>query len=190
MSELTLLPGTARQARAWKNGGGTTTDIAVFPAGAGMEDFDWRLSMASVTERGPFSHFAGVDRILAVIEGRLELAFAATTIELGPDSLPHAFPGEGGVIGAPVGGRVVDLNLMMRRGRWTGTMERVALPRSLSLDSTEAIVVFIAEGRLRRDAAIIPAQPLDAIRIHRAQGESVAIEGEGVAYVIGLSSVA
>ena len=28
----------------WKNGGGETTEIAVFPAGAGLDDFDWRVS--------------------------------------------------------------------------------------------------------------------------------------------------
>ena len=30
----------------WKNGGGTTTEIAVFPAGASLETFEWRFSPA------------------------------------------------------------------------------------------------------------------------------------------------
>ena len=46
-----------------------TTEIAVFPADAGLEDFAWRLSMATVASDGPFSSFAGVDRTLAVLEG-------------------------------------------------------------------------------------------------------------------------
>ena len=189
MSRITLLPAAGRQARPWKNGGGTTTDIAVFPAGAGMEEFDWRLSMASVTTAGPFSHFDRVDRILAVIEGRLTLAFEADAkvIELGPDSPPYPFSGEVGVIGAPVNGTVVDLNLMTRRGRWAATMERVALPHARTLASAEALFVFIAEGRLRRDTEIVPMQPLDAIWINQAEGQPVALEGEGDAYVIGLS---
>jgi environmental stress-induced protein Ves len=33
---------------AWKNGGGSTTEIAVQPAGASLDDFDWRVSMARV----------------------------------------------------------------------------------------------------------------------------------------------
>lgn len=191
MSRITLLPAAERQARPWKNGGGTTTDIALHPVGAGMEDFEWRLSMASVAERGPFSHFAGVDRILAVIEGRLELAFDsdARMVALAPDSPPHPFPGEARVIGTPLGGTVVDLNLMTRRGRWAGKMDRVALSHSHTLASAVAVLVFMAEARLRCGAEIVPVQPLDAIRIEAAEGQSVPIEGAGDAWVIGLTPV-
>ena len=35
------------QTMPWKNGGGETTEIAVFPSGAGLDDFEWRISMAS-----------------------------------------------------------------------------------------------------------------------------------------------
>ena len=53
----------------WKNGGGSTTEIAIGPAGASLEDFDWRISMARVASDGPFSDFPGIDRTLAVIKG-------------------------------------------------------------------------------------------------------------------------
>ena len=53
----------------WKNGGGETTEIAVSPEGAGLDDFDWRVSMARVESSGPFSLFAGIDRTLAILEG-------------------------------------------------------------------------------------------------------------------------
>jgi environmental stress-induced protein Ves len=45
----------------WKNGGGETTEIAVFPDGAGLSDFDWRVSMARVDGDGPFSSFPGIE---------------------------------------------------------------------------------------------------------------------------------
>src|SRR5688500_2425780 len=32
----------------WKNGQGTTTEIAAFPPGAGLETFVWRISMADI----------------------------------------------------------------------------------------------------------------------------------------------
>jgi uncharacterized protein len=38
----------------WKNGGGETTEIAVFPPGASLDAIAWRLSMASVAADGPF----------------------------------------------------------------------------------------------------------------------------------------
>ena len=54
----------------WKNGGGTTAEVAVHPPGAGLDDFDWRISMADVAVDGPFSRFPGVDRTLVLAEGR------------------------------------------------------------------------------------------------------------------------
>ncbi|WP_210147850.1 HutD family protein [Aromatoleum petrolei] len=30
----------------WKNGGGVTLEVALQPAGAGLTDFDWRVSSA------------------------------------------------------------------------------------------------------------------------------------------------
>ena len=53
----------------WKNGGGETAEIAVFPEGAGLDEFDWRISMARVEAGGPFSRFPGVDRTLSILEG-------------------------------------------------------------------------------------------------------------------------
>ena len=45
----------------WKNGGGSTTEIAVWPNGAGLDEFDWRISLATITQSGPFSFFPGID---------------------------------------------------------------------------------------------------------------------------------
>ncbi len=53
----------------WKNGGGETVEIAVFPPGAGVDDFDWRISMATVASDGPFSIFPGIDRTLSILDG-------------------------------------------------------------------------------------------------------------------------
>lgn len=110
----------------WKNGGGTTREIAVWPPGAGMDDFLWRLSMARVEAAGPFSRFEGVDRVLAVIEGRLRLTGPAMDVALAADSAPFAFDGAAAVSGEPLAGAVLDLNAMARRGRCTLHMVRLA----------------------------------------------------------------
>ena len=80
----------------WKNGGGSTTEIAIGPAGASLEAFDWRVSMARVASDGPFSDFAGVDRTLAVVKGN---GLVLTTGENAPVTLssgadPVSFPGD------------------------------------------------------------------------------------------------
>ena len=53
----------------WKNGGGVTTELAMSPPGAGLDNFDWRVSLASIAEDGPFSQFPGVDRTLVMVAG-------------------------------------------------------------------------------------------------------------------------
>ena len=102
----------------WKNGGGTTAEVAVHPPGAGFEDFDWRISMADVAADGPFSTFLGIDRTLVLIEGRaVDLRVEGTERRLDADSPILAFPGEAATSARLVEGPVRDLNVMTRRGR-------------------------------------------------------------------------
>lgn len=55
----------------WKNGLGSTLEIAIDPPGAlvAENNFDWRLSSASITKASPFSSFAGLERWLIVWQG-------------------------------------------------------------------------------------------------------------------------
>jgi environmental stress-induced protein Ves len=129
----------------WRNGGGETLEILVHPAGAGM-DFEWRVSMAPVTEAGPFSRFPGVDRVLTVIEGKgLGLALdGRAPVVVGDD--PFAFSGDiacAAVLGA---GPIVDLNVMTRRGRWRPEVRWTDRPAELPSGGTQ--VVFAADGPL------------------------------------------
>lgn len=110
---------------AWKNGGGTTREIAVFPPGASMDDFLWRLSMARVEKAGAFSTFAGIDRVLAVLDGVLHLSGPAPDVRLDGASAPYAFDGAAAVTGEPVDGPVLDLNAMGRRGACHIVMQRL-----------------------------------------------------------------
>jgi environmental stress-induced protein Ves len=52
-----LIPFAGLSPAPWKNGGGSTTQIAVFPPDAGFEEFDWRVSLATIpmTARFPNS---------------------------------------------------------------------------------------------------------------------------------------
>jgi environmental stress-induced protein Ves len=52
----------------WKNGKGETIELAMNEGGS-LADFDWRISMASVTEDGPFSDFSGYQRHLLLLKG-------------------------------------------------------------------------------------------------------------------------
>lgn len=52
----------------WKNGRGVTKELAV-SYGGDKERYIWRLSIAGVTEDGPFSDFKGYDRTLIMLQG-------------------------------------------------------------------------------------------------------------------------
>lgn len=129
----------------WKNGGGETMEIAVHPPGAGLDAFEWRVSMALVAADGPFSNFPKVDRTLAVLTGDgLELAVGGDApVRLTAASPPFGFAADAPCTGRLLGGRVTDLNVMTRRGRFIHSMRRmnVAEPATLDAESGTAVVV-------------------------------------------------
>ena len=55
----------------WRNGGGQTEELVLWPAGSSLDsaDFRWRLSIAEVHESGSFASFPRCERILVVVEG-------------------------------------------------------------------------------------------------------------------------
>ncbi|ADH90841.1 protein of unknown function DUF886 [Ancylobacter novellus DSM 506] len=122
----------------WKNGGGSTTEVAVFPEGAGLEAFGWRLSMAGVTADGPFSAFSDIDRTLAVLEGEgiaLDVE-GRGTLRVTRDGEPASFPGGAPTFGRLLGGPILDLNAMSRRGRFTHRLARYVVDGKAALEAT------------------------------------------------------
>lgn len=102
----------------WKNGGGETLEIAVFPSDASVGDFDWRISMATVTTDGPFSRFPQIDRIITIIDGdAIELSVEGQPpVLLDQAAEPFSFPGDAPTSGRLRDGPIADLNVMVRRG--------------------------------------------------------------------------
>jgi environmental stress-induced protein Ves len=141
------LPAAHRQGAPWKNGGGITRQVAVSPAAAGVERFDWRISTAEVRAPGPFSAFPGIERTLCVLEGKLSLSLAGRTATvLSADSVPIEFAGDIPAHGAPLDGPVIDLNVMARRGSFRARVRRV---RAAALQGVTApTTVLFALGPL------------------------------------------
>ena len=140
----------------WKNGGGTTTEIFVSPTGAGLEDFDWRISMARVTSGGPFSQFAGIDRTLAILEGEGIILNVGGRIPIGltAASEPLPFPADAETHATLIGGAVTDLNVMTRRGKVSHSVERIEVSHPVEIEiGTGTTMVFCAEGEISVEAA-------------------------------------
>ncbi len=112
--ERTQLP-----ASPWKNGGGVTREIACHPPSANMQDFDWRISIAHIARDGDFSVFAGVDRVITLLEGggvHLSSADGSVLHALDTPLQPFAFSGDAAVHGRLLNGDCHDFNVMTRRG--------------------------------------------------------------------------
>lgn len=131
----------------WKNGGGSTTEIAAGPPGASLDGFDWRVSMARVASDGPFSHFAGIDRTLALVEGGgMELTIEGRgSVMLSRGGDPLVFPGDVPVLARLLAGAITDLNVMTRRGRYTHQLARLtpSTPFGIGNDIDIALVLVL-----------------------------------------------
>jgi len=132
----------------WKNGGGSTTEIIAEPAGASLDDFDWRISTASVAADGPFSCFPGIDRTLAVVDGKgLMLTIGGNApVRLDRGSDPIGFAGDVPTSARLIAGRIADLNVMTRRSRFSHRLRRVVQPASCELGGNDIAVVLSLNG--------------------------------------------
>ena len=118
--ELRHFDTAALPATPWKNGGGSTLEIVCRPAGADMEHFDWRISIATIAASGPFSTFAGVDRSITLLTGtgvRLQAPDAGIDHRLDTPGQPFAFPGDVPLQCQLLDGISTDFNTMVRRGK-------------------------------------------------------------------------
>ena len=109
----------------WKNGGGSTREIACWPPGAGLSDFGWRISIATIAAPGPFSVFAGIDRNIMLLDGdgmRLE-STGSIDHRLDTPGQPFAFSGDLPINCTLLGGESSDFNVMARRGQWQADVQ-------------------------------------------------------------------
>jgi environmental stress-induced protein Ves len=135
----------------WKNGGGITYEVAVFPADAALESFAWRISMAQVDSDGPFSRFDGIDRSLAIMQGNgLRLVVDGAAVELGAQSPPLAFPGDIPVSTTLIKGPIMDINAMTRRDAWRHRMTRDRLVgRHSIVADADTTLIIVRTGSVR-----------------------------------------
>ena len=93
----------------WKNGGGTTRELATVSDPAGLL---WRVSLADIAKDGPFSAFPGLARIHTIIEGQgLTLHGQSDVLEARP-LRPLAFDGGLALSARLVAGPCRALNLI------------------------------------------------------------------------------
>ena len=151
-------------AMAWKNGGGVTREIVREPAGANLEDFNWRVSVADIAAAGPFSRFVGVDRHLLLLEGdgvNLTSEEAGMNVNLLANDTVLAFSGDVDMSSQLLGGAVRDFNVMTKRGVWQAQVE-----------------VWTAEGGIHAEAGLV-LQTRGQARCSFTEGDATFNTGQG-----------
>jgi hypothetical protein len=134
----------------WKNGGGSTKQLLISPINAELTEFDYRISIASISSNGPFSSFIGIDRQLVILEGEgVELSINShegtkqindlgagekisgntDTTEykrLTPADSPFCFAGETSITSQLLGSDVIDFNVMTKRGAFKAHTQKLS----------------------------------------------------------------
>jgi hypothetical protein len=156
----------------WKNGKGVTLELAIAPADAGLDDFDWRISSARVDSDGPFSHYPGIDRSLGLLSGaglRLKLPESVILDSRHP---VLSFAGELDVQAELLDGPLQDFNLMSRRGRWRHRLEYRQLDGELWLDCSEVLFIYCIAG------STLDCLLADGSRLQLTDGQGLLLEQE------------
>lgn len=163
-------------------------EIAVFPPDATVDTFDWRISMATVAEDGPFSIFPGIDRTLSILEGRgMELSVEGRqTVVLTHDFAPYPFPADAATSARLLDGTITDLNVMTRRGRFSHSVAMVTAPRALApADGLMLVLCHLGEMQVTSREATETLSALDCVLLEN--GEAANISGDSEGFVIKLS---
>jgi environmental stress-induced protein Ves len=182
-----LIPFAGLSPAPWKNGGGSTTQIAVFPPDAGFEEFDWRVSLATILDDGAFSEFPGIERTLALVDGHgMTLEVDGEPMLLSKADPVAVFDGESRVVAKLNRGASTDFNVMTRTDRCYHQFGRRMLSgESRFVARAPVTVLFLAEGdslELCNDQQRINLVRYDAVLLD--QGTTWTLQaGQGMIFI-------
>jgi len=141
----------------WANGGGITTELFAHRNERSGRIL-WRISMAGVSSDGPFSHFAGYDRILVLMEGQgLRLSHRDGTEHYLSNAYDLAiFPGDIETHATLTHGPVQDFNVIADRSTYRPavTVIRAGNNNHVSIHASVLAVFAVDNDLLIADPAM------------------------------------
>jgi len=155
-SDDRLIDLSALKPQPWKNGGGSTLQLAIDPPDAGLDTFSWRVSQARIESDGPFSQFQHVTRWIMLLQGNgFELDFPGGRKQrvVQPFVL-HRFDGGIRTGCRLIDGPCTDLNVMARKGLIIAVSVippgSDAPPEGFAVRREDGLMVRLSEDRLLR----------------------------------------
>jgi environmental stress-induced protein Ves len=147
---ITLLDPAQYRRTPWKNGGGTTIDIA------GQDDV-WRFGRTPITAPGTFSDYSGFDRVQVLVAGRgLVLETPDGEIDVRHPFKPVRFKGETPIKSRLEAGPVEVVNLIGKRSDVAIDLVVLAAGRSIAL-ANGVHLAYAAAGAAQVDGHDVPA---------------------------------
>ena len=164
LAEVQRIDVHALPTQRWKNGAGTTREVARGPADADFDDFDWRISLAEIERDAPFSAFPGIDRCIVLLQGAGMdlLGESGGTVQTLKGMVPWTFDGERALAARLTGGPCSDFNVMTRRGRWRADVR--VLHGAAAVASGHVTLLLAVEGTWQVGKEAI--EPMQALLWH------------------------
>lgn len=190
MIQSTLLRAADYPRMPWKNGGGSTEEIAR-DAGAGLDGFGWRLSIADIAESGGFSSFAGYQRIITVLQGSgMQLRVDGEEVRPLLPFDPFAFKGDSQVDCTLLDGAIRDFNLIYSPERYSARLQWLDGQQRF-FTQAHTVLVFSAAEQVWVDVNNAPVQALGRYDCLHLDGNLQVLEIalDGYCCVIELSGV-
>jgi uncharacterized protein len=127
----------------WKNGQGVTTELAINEQGT-VDNFTWRLSIATVTENGQFSDFSGYWRQLILLDGHgILLDHGDQHQDQLEQPLAMAqFDGAKQTVGTLLNGAIRDFNIMTKQTDCTSKVFCYAEHSTVCLPASDLCFVY------------------------------------------------
>jgi hypothetical protein len=165
----------------WKNGGGTTLELAVEPPGATLASgFHWRISSAEVGVSGSFSLFPGLERWLLLLAGA---GFGIDFGDRGQADLTEAltpllFSGDWPAFATLLDGPCTDFNLMVDPRSHRARLEVLKLDVSRALPlRAPTTLLFVARGTVCAPALGLHLGHRHLLRIEAGTGALILAPG-------------
>lgn len=128
---------------AWKNGKGETIEMAINSGGT-LDDFSWRLSMASVIEDGIFSNFSGYTRNLILVAGDgINLQHNDSKIDKLTNLLDYAtFDGGDKTVGNLHTNEITDFNVIARTSDYRTIVDCQKKAENITLEKSDLCFIY------------------------------------------------
>lgn len=121
------VPAASHLKMPWANGLGETLELVRYPRGSSMSEMEFRISVASLNQTGPFSRFTGIERTLMLLDSSDVVVKVDGTRKTLSQFEQLNFDGESQTELIAITTPSRDLNIMCRKGVWVSQVDAFRL---------------------------------------------------------------